>query len=475
MKRGTNLSLDRLFETVINHGLCIGCGACAAVEGSGLKIQLDPYGCFRPIKYEQATVGVAVSAVCPFADNNINEDDIAKEIFSDNSQYYDQIGFYSSLFAGYVSEGDYRECGSSGGIGSWVLCELLSKDLIDGVFHVHTRARTEDDTRIFQFQLSTTIEDIRNAAKSRYYPVEMSQVLKFIREHPGRYAIVGVPCFIKAVRLLSHFDPIINNSIRFCLALVCGHLKSARYAEMLAWQCGIDPDCLHAIDFRKKISGVEANLYGVEVKGEKSGEMITRCKGVSDLYGTDWGLGLFKYKSCDYCDDVFGETADMAVGDAWLPRYIKQFKGTNIVVVRNTELDNLIKSAFGEGRLKLDKLSPKEVVASQAGGLFHRREGLAYRLYLTDKLGEWRPHKRVEPSKEHLVIRLRRKHEMRPKLSEKSHVLFAEALNTLDFDNFINRMSPFVQQYYTSSDQLWKRVAKFAYSHLKIVVGRFCR
>ena len=48
----------------------------------------------------------------------------------------------------------------------------------------------------------------------------------------------------------------------------------------------------------------------------------------------------FKYKACDFCDDVFAETADVVVGDAWIPKYLTQ--GNSLVVTRSSLFDSLI-------------------------------------------------------------------------------------------------------------------------------------
>jgi coenzyme F420-reducing hydrogenase beta subunit len=79
---------------------------------------------------------------------------------------------------------------------------------------------------------------VRAGAKSRYYPVELSGVLNEIRSRPGRYAVVGVPCFIKALHLVRAAEPVLAERIVLTLGLFCGHSKSARMAESFAWQMG---------------------------------------------------------------------------------------------------------------------------------------------------------------------------------------------------------------------------------------------
>lgn len=119
---------------------------------------------------------------------------------------------------------------------------------------------------------------------------------------------------------------------------------------------------------------------------------------VQDLQGTNYGQGFFKYKACDYCDDVLAETADIAFGDAWIEPYIRDPQGTNVVVVRSEYLARLFEVAAGKGEIVLQQLSPEDVVKSQAGGLRHRRDGLAVRLQMARLIRAWTPRKRVQPS-----------------------------------------------------------------------------
>jgi coenzyme F420-reducing hydrogenase beta subunit len=343
--RSENSEVAKLFKTVVDNGYCIGCGACASINGSPIQMRLNKYGQFQAtvnLSAEQSALNTSVQAVCPFSNESLNEDQISQELFSNNCEYHQKIGYHLATYAGYVSEDDFRDRGSSGGMGTWIASNLLKEGLVDGVLHVHQRQPSETDPRLFKYQLSTTLEQVRHGSKSRYYPIEMSEIIQIIRDRPGRYVLVGIPCFIKAVRLLMKEDPLLGERIRFCIGLICGHLKSIRFAEMFAWQCGVEPGKLLAVDFRKKLPDADANKYGVEVVGLENGKLVTRTSPVQDMYGYDWGLGFFKYKACDYCDDVVAETADVTVGDAWLPQYIKDSQGTNVIVVRHPIIHNML-------------------------------------------------------------------------------------------------------------------------------------
>jgi coenzyme F420-reducing hydrogenase beta subunit len=458
-----NSEVAKLFDSVVNGGYCIGCGACASVSKSPVQMKLDEYGRIKATVETlaaQSSLGTSVLAVCPFSGEGLNEDEISQKLFGKDCNYHDKIGYHLATYAGYVSEGDFRDHGSSGGMGTWIVSNLLSEGWVDGVIHVHQRRPSDTDPKLFHYQLSTSLEQVRNGAKSRYYPIEMSEVMQLVRDRPGRYAIVGIPCFIKAVRLLMRQDPVLDERIRFCIGLICGHLKSMRFAEMFAWQCGIEPDKLLAIDFRKKLPDADADKYGVEVTGVKDGQVVTYIKPTLELYGTNWGFGFFKYKACDYCDDVVAETADVVVGDAWLPQYVKDSQGTNVIVVRHPIIRDMLEQASVVGRLSLDCIDADEVAKSQVSGLRHRREGLAYRLHLADSKDEWHPPKRVKPSIRGFNSKFQKRQMMRILLAAKSHLAFKEAVEVHDFSIFVQRMEPLVNRYQALYKRpLWRRLA----------------
>ena len=176
------------------------------------------------------------SRTCPFSPGARDETSIARARFPAASLVDDRLGRFEAAYVGHAVEADFRERGSSGGMVSWMAVELLRQGLVDGVAHV---AATQDRNRLFAYHLSRSEAEIREGARSRYYPVEMSGVLAEMRATPGRYAVVGVPCFIKAVHLLAREDFILRERIAFTLGLFCGHMKSAQMVESFAWQMGV--------------------------------------------------------------------------------------------------------------------------------------------------------------------------------------------------------------------------------------------
>jgi coenzyme F420-reducing hydrogenase beta subunit len=335
------------------------------------------------------------------------------------------IGSYAAAYVGHVAEADFRMNGSSGGMVSWVAAELLRRGLIDGVAHVVPQRRDGANGRLFDYRISRSVAELREGAKSRYYPIEMSSALREIEAVPGRYAVIGVPCFIKAINLLRRERPVMAERIAFTIGLFCGHMKSARMVDSFAWQLGAEPDMVRAIDYRLKTPDRPANWYTAELTLTDG---ATRRQDWWHLVDGDWGSGFFMHPACNFCDDVVAETADVSMGDAWLEPYSSDGRGTNVVVVRAPAIAELISEAIGEGRLTLGPVDEDFVRRTQAAGLRQRREGLAYRLAFASPA--IRPRKRVAPSR---AMPRRRKliYRMRMATSAWSHRVFrlARALN----------------------------------------------
>lgn len=384
--------MDSRFQLeILQNKLCSGCGVCTSVNGA-LKVDFDDEGQLIASYNPGAEEGLEAQ-VCPFSDSARDEDVIGRNLFGDLT-HAPFVGYYRGCYVGYVSDPAYRDAGASGGFGRWLCSQLLLRGEVDYV--VHVEAAPEED-RLFRYAVTDEPSRLLNTARSAYYPVSMDEALKFILENPGRYAITAVPCFAKALRNLADVNPIIADRIKYIIGIICGHLKTTNFANALALQVGVQPPDVSAVDFRYKMPGNRANEKGF-VAFSKNGEK-TEAVNTRSLIGGDWGLGFFKYKACDYCDDVIAETADIAIGDAWLPQFMDDSKGHSVLVVRNSVIQDIIDDGMAQGAVALDATAPDVVVRSQAGGIRHRNEGLAQRLYDDQRAGRFAPKKRVKPAR----------------------------------------------------------------------------
>ncbi|MEJ1164851.1 Coenzyme F420 hydrogenase/dehydrogenase, beta subunit C-terminal domain [Variovorax sp. CCNWLW186] len=419
--------------SIVRSGLCIGCGSCVAQSRSAEPaplatgseaplMRLDGYGELKPQgPAEWLRMGpTAFSRTCPFSPSARNETELATDLFPGAVHDDPLVGRFDGAYVGHADEADFRAQGSSGGMVSWTAAELLRAGLVDAVAHV----LPSGGDRFFRYGLSRTPEEIGTGAKSRYYPVEMSEVLETIRAVPGRYAVVGVPCFIKAVQLLRREDPLMRERIAFTLGLFCGHMKSARLVESFAYQMGVNVADIRSVEYRLKNERRPANWYTAQFV-LRDGRSVQRDW--FHLAEGDWGSGFFQNEACNFCDDVVSETADISFGDAWVEPYASDGRGTNVVIVRSPVLHELVANAMAAARLKLTPVDAAFLAQTQAAGFRQRREGLAYRLSWRRRAwrrGVLQPVKRVPPGR---ALPWRRKliYRMRAAITRWSRQLFA--------------------------------------------------
>lgn len=402
---------------------------------------------------------------CVFS--NKNESEVAEKLFSKltNIKHNKRIGYYLNLFAGHVIEGDFRKNASSGGFGTWIFKELFEKDYIDAVIHVKEDLTKE---KLFKYDISYNLEEIQAGSKTKYYPVEMSEVLNVVKDKPGRYAVIGVPSFITELRLLCEKESVFKERIKFFIGLVCGHQKSTYFSDFLAWQCGIEPNKLEHIDYRKKNANLPATSYDIEVSGMIDGAIKTITKNTRDLYGYDWGQGFFKVRASDYTDDVMNETADLTLGDAWLQDYANDSLGNNILIVRNPLIDSLIKEASLDKRIKVDIIDEDKIISSQSGHFKHTQDELNYRLAKLEKKGTFVPRKRWGQKKQLNFVR-KRVQDLRERISVNSAIYFKKAIEKNDYKYFMKKMNSLVFMYNVLYiDQRIKRKLRKVKRYIKI-------
>ena len=418
--------------SVIRNGYCIGCGACSYVNATVFNVKMNKYGMYE-VTFNKNRITEDIieqaSKICPFSDLALNEFEISKnkEKFY---KYDDKLGFYRNLYIGYVKSNNLRVKSSSGWLLTWFLSDLLKKKFIDGVIHVKPCYNIKNSKYLFKYSISENVNSIRKGSGSHYYPIEMSEILKLLKESKyDKYAFVGLPCFIKSIKLLSNHYPLIRSKIKYLIGLVCGHLKATSFSDFICLQCSINPLKILNIKYRYKFKNRKASQYGMNILYEKNNNLKNKIVKNKLLFVMNWGYGFFKYHACDFCDDIYSECADISFGDAWLSEYVIDCKGSNIVITRNKEVDEILRNASLNNYINIKNVGKNKILKSQSGGIRHKRDGLKYRLYLYKKNLIWSPKKRYEASKKH-ISRLRRLfYKCRFYISISSNILYFNSLN----------------------------------------------
>ncbi|KKN19487.1 hypothetical protein LCGC14_0945280 [marine sediment metagenome] len=415
---------DGSILSVIKNGYCIGCGACTYVNKSLFNVKLNKYGMYSAIivrKRIDEEIIKEASKICPFSDFSLNEFEISRNN-EESLQYDDKIGFYINLYVGHISNLERRIQSSSGGLITWFLSYLLKNRQVDGVIHINP---CYTPGTLFKYSISENVNHIRNGSGSHYYPIDLSKILNFLKESSDKkYVIVGLPCFIKSIKLLSLYYPEIRSKIKYHIGLVCGHLKATSFSELICLQCNINPMKVLSMKYRYKFKNRKASQYGLKILYMKKDNLKKKIVGNNSLFGMKWSYGFFKYPACDFCDDVYCECADISFGDAWLSEYEIDCKGTNIIIPRNKEIDDILINASKNKEIEIKNISKLEILKSQAGGIRHKRDGMQYRLYLYKKKLIWAPKKRYEANNEHISIFRRLLYKYRFYISISSNKLY---------------------------------------------------
>src|SRR5690606_2922004 len=317
----------KVIETVVNNDLCIGCGLCEyKCPEKALEMQWNEEGFLVPQLNGNCEEDGACLSVCPFnpfpEEEVKTENELADKFLTETSQQHHRIGRYIGIYAGHAEE--YRQTSSSGGLATYVFAELLDRGIVDHIFSVR---ESTDLGRHYQYTIIDSRKTLLESSKTKYFPVTLSTVFSKIHELDGKVAIVGVACFIKAIRLAQHTEPELKDKIPFLVGIICGGIKSRFFTEYLAHKAGAPVESYQRPEFRIKDTNSYALDYsfGCNVPDSEEQKRI-KMRSVGDM----WGTGLFKANPCDFCEDVATELADISLGDAWIPPYSADGKGTNV-------------------------------------------------------------------------------------------------------------------------------------------------
>jgi len=384
-----------VISTIVRNNLCIGCGVCAAIcPERTLLMQFNRFGEYNPTQSKECLKECGLCCkVCPFADGNDNEDSIGNTLYGKTGgiSHHPETGYYLNGYVGYAQ--DTRERGASGGMATWLLVTLLKKGIVDYIIAV---VPSDNMDQLFKFAVLQDTESVLSSSGSAYYPVELSGVLQEVLNKPGRYAIIGLPCFIKAIRLATQKNRILRERILVTAGIVCGQLKSRHFTDYIASLAGIRGNDLKKVHYRGKSPDIPvSNYYYTFTRKNGTTERIFWNDSISEPWMNRW----FTLNACSYCDDIFAECADVACMDAWLPEYSKESQGTNIVLVRSQLVQDVIDQGIMGKEVRLEPILIEKVLQSQAGVIDIKRRNLAYQLYLGHQQGCKIPKKRIAAAK----------------------------------------------------------------------------
>jgi coenzyme F420-reducing hydrogenase beta subunit len=308
--------------------------------------------------------------VCPFFQQSPTSPKLPQRPVSE------LLGSHQACYAGHLASESARRRRSSGGLATWFLARLLEQGKVDAVCGVRQGDRRESNRPLFEYAVVRSAAAVRGLAKSAYYPVELSQVVREISEKPGRYAVIGLPCAVRALRRAAQLDAVLRTRLVVLAGLACGGSRSRFYADYLCKLAGANPSRLLSVDFRCKDAGALASEYATQF-------IATTPDGRRELHCLDhlrrgrvWNSRWFEPVACRYCTDVAARDADVVFMDAWSRPYVSNGHGTNLALVREPDCRQLLELAARSGEIALKEVEEAVIHESISGVVVYRHERL---------------------------------------------------------------------------------------------------
>lgn len=381
----------RTADFLIKSELCIGCGACVSLcPVDALKLKIDnKAGIYFPELDEEKCIKCSICyQVCPVSKISFISNGVKEKLCS---TFDTLIGNYIRCYIGYATDHEIRYNASSGGLVTQLLIHALESGTINGA--LVTRMRKDDPLKPEPF-IARTREELMEASGSKYCPVPVNLLLRDVlkTEENERFAIVGLPCQIRAVKNAERINKRLQEKIVLHMGLFCNHTPNFLATEIFLQRIGVRKEDITELKYRGE------GWPGFMRISLKNGKTV---KVALPLYWRFLGLDFFMPRRCLICDDGLNELADLSFGDAWLPKFSKDNLGTSIVIVRTSAGMNLIQNAKELGKIELVEAGYREIIQSQLNMIYFKKINLKARAKL---LGMYTPHGLVETKTSDLIF-----------------------------------------------------------------------
>lgn len=322
---------------------CTGCGLCHSVLGTEMK------------KIEGGFPNVDIK--------NQDEIDFYKDtcpvFYYKEDVKHDIWGKIQSAYVGYFSNPKIRYRAASGGALTEICSYLLYNKVVDGV--IQTTYDPMDQTKTIAV-ISSTPDEVAERCGSRYsISVPLKNIMEML-ESGKKYAFVGKPCDVMALRRYMNRNDKLQKSIICLLSFFCAGEPSENAQDKLLKEMNCSRDTCRSITYR----GNGWPGYTTVVKNTGEIEKLE--------YKETWGrfLGRDLRNICRFCMDGTGDAADIVCADFWYldengtPDF-SEHDGRNIVISRTDFGEQILRDVFNAGNLVQEEDFTKRI-----DGEFHK-------------------------------------------------------------------------------------------------------
>lgn len=358
---------------IVERDLCVRCGACEPacpvnIIGEKKLIQFNDQG--YPYLTDE---GLCIKSctrclkVCPGETVDFSKYD--DEMFGIRPHPESITGIVKRAMVSFATDDEVRKEGASGGFVTQILSYMLDKKLIDGALVLGSSE--EDQGWKPKPFIARTVEELKEAQRSKYVVVPFLTPLAELEKTKGYYAVVGLPCYIHALRKYQKVSKKMRERIKFTIGLYCNVVFEPYIFDDLCDFTGINKQDVVNFEFRHGTwpGGVVAQFRDGSVKKPLKFE---------EMKDTFNSLKLFyTAPRCNMCIDFSAEYADISVGDPWLrgPDGQYLFEDGRTTVLTRTEVgDELVRMAAADDYIQVLEIPLKTYMVNFEKNAKYKRD-----------------------------------------------------------------------------------------------------
>lgn len=354
------VSFDLLRERVIEQGLCTHCGTCVGLSDDQLEFVQTPRG---PLPHARIPGEVALEEgawrACP--GKGVNYPELAKSTFGQQPDSW-LAGNVVGSYVGFSMDPQIRRSGSSGGLITHILAELLDQGQIDGAVVLrHGYPEGWQSSPV----IATDRSQILASAQSVYVPTPVNTIMRDLAEFNGQVAYVGLPDQVASIRALQQMGHPGARKIRWILGPYVGTaMYIASIRSFLRTHGGYQLEDVAELRYRE---------------GEWPGDLMIRTVAGQELreskFYYNYLIPFFITKASLLTMDFTNELTDISVGDAWSDDLEVRGQGFSVVLARSSQAKEILADMSNDGKISLQPIELQDALEMHAHMLDFKKRG----------------------------------------------------------------------------------------------------
>lgn len=346
--------LKKLETEIIKNNLCSGCGTCAGVCFKEC-ISFNNSD-FKPVfSYEKCINCGLCYKSCPSRGFEFST------LKKDNVFWDDRIGPYIKFINSSSTDEKLCKNGASGGTVSAIFKYVLEKKIVEKILCI------KKENNEYKGFLTNDVKVLQKTQGSKYIPVPLNSLFKEIIKNKYTVAIVGTPCELQGLYLVTQNIPKLKELIKYKVGIFCGYIQNQRSLKALrkylkvennewlfdGWRCGKYP----------------GYVCFTNPKTKEQRKLL-----IYDAYNIL--IPFYSLEKCFMCPDGTNMCADFSFGDIH-----SRGNDKNSGIIRTKEGLELIMSMCRDGYLDISEETFEKAMQGTVGSVSYLK-GMRALLYI---------------------------------------------------------------------------------------------